>query len=62
MGLIYGKYGGRSDAFAPGGASFETGFCPHGGMCHNHLALPGMFLTLRLLCLLSGIRRIQSCQ
>lgn len=31
MGLIYGKYGGRSDEFAPGGASYETGFCPHGG-------------------------------
>jgi homogentisate 1,2-dioxygenase len=30
MGLIYGKYGGRSDSFAPGGASYETGFCPHG--------------------------------
>ncbi|KAF8576002.1 Homogentisate 1,2-dioxygenase [Ramaria rubella] len=30
MGLIYGKYGGRSDGFAPGGASYETGFCPHG--------------------------------
>jgi len=30
MGLIYGGYGGRSDAFAPGGASYETGFCPHG--------------------------------
>ena len=32
MGLIYGEYGGRSDSFAPGGASYETGFCPHGGM------------------------------
>lgn len=30
MGLIYGNYGGRSDEFAPGGASYETGFCPHG--------------------------------
>ncbi|KDQ59299.1 hypothetical protein JAAARDRAFT_127432 [Jaapia argillacea MUCL 33604] len=30
MGLIYGDYGGRSDEFAPGGASYETGFCPHG--------------------------------
>ncbi|KAF8639319.1 hypothetical protein AX16_010326 [Volvariella volvacea WC 439] len=30
MGLIYGIYGGRSDGFQPGGASFETGFCPHG--------------------------------
>ncbi|EMD34039.1 hypothetical protein CERSUDRAFT_117547 [Gelatoporia subvermispora B] len=30
MGLIYGDYGGRSDEFAPGGLSFETGFCPHG--------------------------------
>ncbi|KAJ8520765.1 hypothetical protein ONZ45_g2467 [Pleurotus djamor] len=30
MGLIYGEYGGRSDSFAPGGASYETGFCPHG--------------------------------
>ena len=32
MGLIYGDYGGRSDEFAPGGFSFENGFCPHGGM------------------------------
>jgi homogentisate 1,2-dioxygenase len=30
MGLLYGNYGGRSDGFAPGGASYETGFCPHG--------------------------------
>ncbi|KAG6889012.1 hypothetical protein C0995_004480 [Termitomyces sp. Mi166 len=30
MGLIYGEYGGRSDSFQPGGASYETGFCPHG--------------------------------
>jgi homogentisate 1,2-dioxygenase len=48
MGLLYGVYGGRSDGFQPGsfsvcnqpyqidfflgGASYETGFCPHGGM------------------------------
>lgn len=31
MGLLYGEYGGRSDGFEPGGASYETGFCPHGG-------------------------------
>jgi homogentisate 1,2-dioxygenase len=31
MGLLYGNYGGRSDGFQPGGASYETGFCPHGG-------------------------------
>jgi len=30
MGLLYGNYGGRSDGFQPGGASYETGFCPHG--------------------------------
>ncbi|PPQ83494.1 hypothetical protein CVT25_006984 [Psilocybe cyanescens] len=30
MGLLYGEYGGRSDGFKPGGASYETGFCPHG--------------------------------
>ncbi|KAJ7690048.1 homogentisate 1,2-dioxygenase [Mycena rosella] len=30
MGLLYGVYGGRSDGFQPGGASYETGFCPHG--------------------------------
>ncbi|KAA1467122.1 homogentisate 1,2-dioxygenase [Dentipellis sp. KUC8613] len=30
MGLIYGEYGGRSDEFQPGSASYETGFCPHG--------------------------------
>jgi homogentisate 1,2-dioxygenase len=31
MGLLYGVYAGRSDGFQPGGASYETGFCPHGG-------------------------------
>ncbi|TFK22744.1 homogentisate 1,2-dioxygenase [Coprinopsis marcescibilis] len=30
MGLLYGNYDGRSDGFQPGGASYETGFCPHG--------------------------------
>ncbi|GAA5837200.1 hypothetical protein JCM11251_005283 [Rhodosporidiobolus azoricus] len=30
MGLIKGDYGGRSDDFAPGGASYECGFTPHG--------------------------------
>ena len=30
MGLVYGTYGGRSDAFMPGSCSYETGFCPHG--------------------------------
>jgi len=30
MGLIYGGYGGRSDEFQPGGASYECGFVPHG--------------------------------
>ncbi|KAJ5924557.1 homogentisate 1-2-dioxygenase [Penicillium verhagenii] len=30
MGLIYGDYGGRSDAFKPGSVSFECGFVPHG--------------------------------
>ncbi|KAJ6483829.1 homogentisate 1,2-dioxygenase [Mycena vitilis] len=30
MGLLYGNYGGRSYGFQPGGASYETGFCPHG--------------------------------
>ncbi|KZT35455.1 Homogentisate 1,2-dioxygenase [Sistotremastrum suecicum HHB10207 ss-3] len=30
MGLLYGNYGGRSDDFQPGGASFENGFVPHG--------------------------------
>lgn len=30
MGLVYGTYGGRSDAFLPGSCSYETGFCPHG--------------------------------
>jgi homogentisate 1,2-dioxygenase len=30
MGLIYGDYGGRSDAFKPGGVSFECGMVPHG--------------------------------
>ncbi|KAF5349996.1 hypothetical protein D9756_009226 [Leucocoprinus leucothites] len=28
--LISGSFPGRSDGFAPGGASLETGFCPHG--------------------------------
>ena len=30
MGLIYGGYGGRSEGFQPGGASYETGCTPHG--------------------------------
>ncbi|KAK8182042.1 RmlC-like cupin domain-containing protein [Phyllosticta capitalensis] len=30
MGLIYGAYGGRSDAFQPGSISFECGMVPHG--------------------------------
>lgn len=30
MGLIYGEYGGRSDAFQPGSVSFECGNVPHG--------------------------------
>ncbi|KAM0788610.1 hypothetical protein ACM66B_001730 [Microbotryomycetes sp. NB124-2] len=30
MGLIKGNYGGRSDDFLPGGASYECGFTPHG--------------------------------
>ncbi|KAI1399045.1 RmlC-like cupin domain-containing protein [Hypoxylon fuscum] len=30
MGLIYGEYGGRSDAFQPGSVSFECGMVPHG--------------------------------
>jgi homogentisate 1,2-dioxygenase len=30
MGIIYGDYGGHSDGFQPGGASFECGFVPHG--------------------------------
>ncbi|KAH9949789.1 homogentisate 1,2-dioxygenase [Amylocystis lapponica] len=30
MGLLYGDYAGRSDEFAAGGFSYETGFCPHG--------------------------------
>ena len=34
MGLLMGQYEGRSDAFRPGGLSFENGFCPHGGSCH----------------------------
>jgi len=32
MGMLYGEYPGRSDGFGPGGASYETGFCPHGGI------------------------------
>ncbi|KAF2144755.1 uncharacterized protein K452DRAFT_325232 [Aplosporella prunicola CBS 121167] len=30
MGLVYGDYGGRSDAFRPGSISFECGMVPHG--------------------------------
>ncbi|KAJ5894812.1 homogentisate 1-2-dioxygenase [Penicillium taxi] len=30
MGLVYGDYGGRSDAFKPGSVSFECGMVPHG--------------------------------
>ncbi|GJJ14241.1 hypothetical protein Clacol_008505 [Clathrus columnatus] len=45
MGLIYGKYGGRSDGFAPGGASYETGFCPHGVAYEQFKAASEMELT-----------------
>ncbi|KAL8291349.1 hypothetical protein RQP46_002327 [Phenoliferia psychrophenolica] len=30
MGLVLGDYGGRSDDFLPGGASYECGHVPHG--------------------------------
>ncbi|EUC47438.1 hypothetical protein COCMIDRAFT_34972 [Bipolaris oryzae ATCC 44560] len=30
IGLIYGGYDGRSDAFNPGGISLDSGFVPHG--------------------------------
>ncbi|KAH8595665.1 putative homogentisate 1,2-dioxygenase [Bisporella sp. PMI_857] len=32
MGLLYGEYGGRSDDFLPGGASYECGMVPHGAI------------------------------
>lgn len=32
MGLICGGYGGRSDDFLPGGASYECGFTPVSSM------------------------------
>ena len=62
MGLIYGDYGGRSDEFAPGGFSFENGFCPHGGMS---LLPPLLSLVLLLRGVLNGsssfslVRRVQ---
>ncbi|KAM6503917.1 homogentisate 1,2-dioxygenase [Amanita muscaria] len=30
LGVVYGSFGGRSEGLKPGGASMETGFCPHG--------------------------------
>lgn len=30
MGLLYGNYPGRSEAFKPGSASYECGMVPHG--------------------------------
>ena len=47
MGLVYGDYGARSDAFAPGGFSFENGFCPHGGTCPPSLSLARTVLPSR---------------
>ena len=37
MGLIYGGYGGRSDEFQPGGASYECGFVPHGTLLSRRI-------------------------
>lgn len=45
MGLIHGNYGGRSDEFQPGGASFENGFCPHGVAYDEFKAASEMDLT-----------------
>ncbi|KZT52885.1 homogentisate 1,2-dioxygenase [Calocera cornea HHB12733] len=45
MGLIYGQYGGRSDAFQPGGASYECGFTPHGVAYDEFKAATEMELT-----------------
>lgn len=45
MGLLYGSYGGRSDGFQPGGASYETGFCPHGVAYEEFKAASEMELT-----------------
>ena len=64
MGLVYGVYGGRSDEFQPGGASYETGFCPHGGRSPRapHVArslaraLTVSFFVFRLT---SVLRRVQ---
>lgn len=46
MGLIYGEYGGRSDAFQPGSVSFECGMVPHGVAYEVRLNLPLLPLTL----------------
>jgi len=45
MGLIKGGYGGRSDEFQPGGASYECGFVPHGVAYEEFTAASEMELT-----------------
>lgn len=57
MGLIYGTYGGRSDGFEPGGASYETGFCPHGGLALIFVCLrKDRVLICHLQCRMSSSR------
>lgn len=55
MGLLYGLYGGRSDGFQPGGASYETGFCPHGGKVSR---IYGDVPDILWQCLMRSLRRL----
>ena len=50
MGLLYGEYGGRSDGFEPGGASYETGFCPHGGISLTEASSLITLMIVRVQC------------
>jgi hypothetical protein len=65
--VVTGFYLVRFDAFdiwmfhashcPPGGASFETGFCPHGGMLP--IGLPDMRVLTDVD--ISGLRRLEGC-
>lgn len=57
MGLIYGDYGGRSDEFAPGGFSYENGFCPHGGVFISHMRSTQSLIWLNIQCPMTSSRR-----
>lgn len=57
LGLVFGEYGGRSDGFAPGALSYETGFCPHGGECRREHAM----LCVAERRIASGQQRVHRC-